>query len=221
VRRVIALFRVGSSYRARHSAQPGSCPTAAANDLFTVAPGAVVVRPKESRERMTRQQLLDKRDFFNLVHGITLRAIETFADSELDFRPKPGMRTPRELVFHIYGQEQALAEAARDGSFTMELANRSNPEDPSGTAAVSALATVADAVGYARACHDAAERIFRAMSEDDVVRPVNSPFGTYPAWQYLVFAYDEHWHHRGQLYTYLRLLGKEPPMLYDYQVSVG
>ncbi len=170
---------------------------------------------------MTRQQLLDKRDFFNLVHGITLRAIQTFADNELDFRPKPGMRTPRELVFHIYGQEQALAEGARDGSFTMELANRSNPEDPSRIAAVGALATVTDAAGYARACHDVAERIFRAMSEDDVVRPVNSPFGTYPAWQYLVFAYDEHWHHRGQLYTYLRLLGKEPPMLYDYQVSVG
>ena len=98
----------------------------------------------------------------------------------------------------------------------MELANRSNPEDPSRTAAVVALATVADAVGYARACHDDAERIFRAMSEGDVVRPVNSPFGSYPAWQYLVFAYDEHWHHRGQLYTYLRLLDKEPPMLYDY-----
>lgn len=167
---------------------------------------------------MTRQQLLDKRDFFNLVQGITLRAIEAFADNELGFRPKPGMRTPRELIFHIYSQEQALAEGARDGSFTLAQANRSNPEDPSSAAAVSALATVADAVGYARACHEAAERIFRAMSEADVVRPVNSPFGTYPAWQYLGFAYDEHWHHRGQLYTYLRLLDKEPPMLYDYQV---
>jgi uncharacterized damage-inducible protein DinB len=166
---------------------------------------------------MTRQQLLDKRDFFNLVQGITLRAIETFADHELGFRPKPGMRTPRELIFHIYSQEQALAEGARDGSFTLAQANRSNPEDPSSAAAVSALATVADAVGYARACHEAAERIFRSMSEADVVRAVNSPFGTYPAWQYLVFAYDEHWHHRGQLYTYLRLLDKEPPMLYDYQ----
>ena len=36
------------------------------------------------------------------------------------------------------------------------------------------------------------------------------------AWQYFLFAYDEHWHHRGQLYVYLRLLGKEPPNLYDY-----
>jgi uncharacterized damage-inducible protein DinB len=103
----------------------------------------------------------------------------------------------------------------------MELANLSNPEDPSRATVVNALATVTDVVGYARACHEAAERIFRAMSADDVVRPVESPFGTYPAWQYLVFAYDEHWHHRGQLYTYLRLLGKEPPMLYDYEASVG
>lgn len=166
---------------------------------------------------MNRQQVMERRGYFNLVHGITLRAIETFSDGELDFRPRPGMRTPRELVFHIYAQEQALAAAARNGSLTMELANRSNPEDQSTAAALSALATVADAVGYARACHDAAERDFSAMSDDDLGRFVDSPFGTYPAWQYLVFASDEHWHHRGQLYTYLRLLGKEPPMLYDYQ----
>jgi uncharacterized damage-inducible protein DinB len=54
------------------------------------------------------------------------------------------------------------------------------------------------------------------MSEEDVARSVESPMGTYPAWQYFTFAYDEHWHHRGQLYVYLRLLGKEPPNLYDY-----
>jgi uncharacterized damage-inducible protein DinB len=119
-------------------------------------------------------------------------------------------------VFHIYAQEKALAEAARDGAFTMELANRSNPEDASTAASLAALATVAGLAAYARACHDAADRIFRAMSEQEVARPVESPFGTYPAWRYLMFAYDEHWHHRGQLYTYLRLLGKEPPMLYDF-----
>lgn len=38
---------------------------------------------------MTRQQLLDKPDFFNLVHGITLRAIQTFADNELHHREGP------------------------------------------------------------------------------------------------------------------------------------
>jgi uncharacterized damage-inducible protein DinB len=165
---------------------------------------------------MNKQELLARRDYFNMVHSVTVRAIGAFTDEELDFRPRPAMRTPRELIFHVYAQEKLLAEAAQQGSFTMEAASRSNPEDEAGASALSALSTVRDARAYADACHQAAEKIFRTMSEEDINRPVESPLGTYPAWQYFNFAYDEHWHHRGQLYSYLRLLGKEPPMLYDY-----
>lgn len=165
---------------------------------------------------MNKQELLARRDYFNLVHGVTVRAIGAFTDEELDFRPRAAMRTPRELIFHIYAQEKPLAEAAQEGRFTMEAAGRSNPEDEAGASALNALATVSDALAYAEACQQAAEKIFRTMSEDDINRPVESPLGTYPAWQYFNFAYDEHWHHRGQLYAYLRLLEKEPPMLYDY-----
>ena len=165
---------------------------------------------------MNRQLLLARRDYFNLVHGVTIRAIDTFTDSDLNFRPMPPMRTPRELIFHIYAQERALAEAARDGRLTVEASSACNPEEPHGAAALASLETVADLKAYAEACHQTAEGIFRAMTEEDVTRPVEGPFGTVPAWQYFAFAYDEHWHHRGQLYTYLRLIGKEPPMLYDY-----
>ncbi len=165
---------------------------------------------------MNRQELLARRDYFNLVHGVTVRAIGTFTDDELDFRPRRGMRSARELIFHIYAQEKLLAEAAQEGRFTMEAANRSNPEDEANAPALKSLATVGGARAYAEACHKAAEAIFRTMSDDDVIRPVESNMGKYPAWQYFAFAYDEHWHHRGQLYTYLRLLDKEPPMLYDY-----
>jgi uncharacterized damage-inducible protein DinB len=165
---------------------------------------------------MTRALLLARRDYFNMVHGVTIRAIAALADHDLDFRPRARARTPRELIFHIYAQEKLLAEAARDGRFTMEAANGSNPEDSSNAAAIATLATVKDAVTFANECHAAAEAIFRSMSDEDVARPVESPMGTYPAWQYFLFAYDEHWHHRGQLYVYLRLLGKEPPNLYDY-----
>ena len=168
---------------------------------------------------MNKQELLARRDYFNMVHGVTVRAIDAFTDEELDFRPRPAMRTPRELIFHIYAQEKLLAEAAQQGRFTMEAASGSNPADEAGGSALKALDTVSDARAYADACHQAAQTIFRTMSEDDVVRPVESPLGTYPAWQYFTFAYDEHWHHRGQLYTYLRLLGKEPPMLYDYRAG--
>jgi uncharacterized damage-inducible protein DinB len=165
---------------------------------------------------MTKHELLARRDYFNMVHGVTIRAIAAFSDHDLDFRPSPRLRTPRELIFHIYTQERLTAEAARAGTFTMDAANGSNPEDPSNAATVAALKTVKDAVAFAASCHDAAEAIVRSMSDEDVARSVDSPMGTYPAWQYFTFAYDEHWHHRGQLYVYLRLLGKEPPNLYDY-----
>lgn len=166
---------------------------------------------------MTRQELLARRDYFDMVHGVTMRAVETLTDEELDFRPQAGMRTPRELVFHVYAQERTLAEAVTQGAFTMELATRSTPEDPAAADALAALTRVSDLRAYAEACHTAANVIARSMTDEAIARSIASPFGTYPAWQYFQFAYDEHWHHRGQLYVYLRLLGKEPPMIYDYQ----
>jgi uncharacterized damage-inducible protein DinB len=126
------------------------------------------------------------------------------------------MRTPRELIFHVYGQEKILAEAARQGRFTAEAASRSSPESPAGAAELQALVTVNDLKAFAQSCHQTAQALFSALSESELNRPVESPFGIYPAWRYFAFAYDEHWHHRGQLYTYLRLLGKQPPTLYDY-----
>ncbi|SRR5258708_36922464 len=154
--------------------------------------------------------------YFNMVHSITVRAIDAFTDRDLDFRPKPDMRTPRELVFHVYSQEKILAEAAQQGRFAAESASRSSPEEQAGAAELQALVTVNDLRTYAHTCHQTAQNIFSLMSESQLNHPVESPLGTYPAWRYFAFAYDEHWHHRGQIYTYLRLLGKQPPMLYDY-----
>jgi uncharacterized damage-inducible protein DinB len=165
---------------------------------------------------MTKSELMAKLDYFNMVHGVTRRAIGTLEDKHLDFRPQPTMRTPRELVFHIYAQEKILAEAIRERQFTQEAAARSSPETESVAVELKALATVNDVQAYAEACHQAAMDILRALSEEDLNRAVESPFGTYPGWRYFDFAYDEHWHHRGQLYAYIRLLGKEPPMLYEF-----
>ena len=165
---------------------------------------------------MTQSDVLAKLEYFGMVHAVTIRAIATLSDAELDFRPQPAVRTPKELMFHIYAQEKILGEALQQGRFTAEAANRSNPESELAAEELKALTTVKALQAYAEECHRAAQKTIRAMSEEDLKRPVESPFGTYPAWRYFEFGYDEHWHHRGQLYTYLRLLGKEPPMLYDY-----
>ena len=165
---------------------------------------------------MSKTEFLAKLQYLGMVHRVTLRAIAALGDKDLEFRPQPTMRTPKELIFHIYTQEKILAEAAKQGQFTANAAARSNPEDAAVAVEIRALSNVSDVQAYAEACHQVAENIFGAMSEEELSRPVESPFGTYPAWRYFDFGYDEHWHHRGQLYAYLRLLGKEPPMLYGY-----
>ena len=64
---------------------------------------------------MNKADVLAKLQYFNMVHGVTLRAIATLADEDLDFRPRPNMRSPKELIFHIYAQEKILADAVRLG----------------------------------------------------------------------------------------------------------
>ncbi len=101
---------------------------------------------------------------------------------------------------------------------TQETEDLARPESEA-AAALASLDTLAKLQEYARACHQIANEAAAAISEEELARLVEAPYGSFPAWQFFSFAYDEHWHHRGQLYTYLRLLGKEPPMLYDYENS--
>ena len=169
---------------------------------------------------MNTQNMSARCDYFDMVHGVTLRAIGAFSDADLEFRPTADVRTPRELIFHIYSQEKILAEAARVGRFDAEAAQRSSPEDALARDELASLTTTSALKEYADACHQSAMGIFRAMSDEALARRVESSYGAFPAFVYHQFAYDEHWHHRGQLYTYLRLLGKEPPNLYDYGPSI-
>jgi hypothetical protein len=99
----------------------------------------------------------------------------------------------------VYSQEKILAEAAQQGRFTAEAASRSNPEEQASATELQALVTVNDVKAYAQACHQTAQGIFSAMSESQLNHPVESPFGSYPAWRYFAFANDEHWHHGGQI----------------------
>ena len=168
---------------------------------------------------MDKQALLGQRQYFKMIHGVTLRLIGTFADKDLDFRPKPEMRSVRDLILHIYGMQKSFSEGIKQGKLTAEVENKNIPESEEGKAVAAKFKTVTDCQKFARECHQVADETLGSLTDEDLTRQIESPFGTFPVWQYFVIAYDEHWHHRGQLYTYARLLGKEPPMLYDYENS--
>lgn len=165
---------------------------------------------------MNKAALLGQRGYFDMVHGVTVRALGALADAELDYRPQPGMRSAKELVYHIYTMEKVVGEGVKLGSMSQELENPVNPEHETAKATLAGLDTVAKLQDYARECHRAANEAAQNLTDEELARIVEAPYGSFPGWQFFVFAYDEHWHHRGQLYTYLRLLGKAPLMLYDY-----
>jgi len=166
---------------------------------------------------MNKQTLHGLREYFEMVHGVTVRLIGSFSDEDLDYRPNPGMRSVRELISHIYTMERVMAEGVKAGSLTQGVEAPANPETEPGKKLADSLTSVAKAQEYARECHDSASKLLSTLTDEDLARMVEAPYGTFPAWQYFSFMYDEHWHHRGQLYTYARLLGKEPPMLYSYE----
>jgi hypothetical protein len=93
-------------------------------------------------------------------------------------------------------KEEILAGALCQGKFTAEAANFSTPEAELPATELKALGSVADLRAYAASSHEAAEKTLGAMSDDDLSRSVESPFGIFPAWRYFEFGYDEHWHHR-------------------------
>lgn len=168
---------------------------------------------------MNKEALLGQYAYFKMVHGVTVRLIGCFSEAELDYRPKADMRSARELILHIYGMLRTFPVGVAKGVLTQEVENAAIPETEQGKAAMQRLKTVADCEAYARESFQIVEDGLAALSDAQLAAQVESPFGTFAGWQFFSFAYDEHWHHRGQLYTYLRLIGKEPPMLYDYENS--
>ena len=115
-------------------------------------------------------------------HGVTIRGIVAFTDHDLDIRPSArSAYAARADLSHLRPGE-VLAEAARDGRFTMEAANGRTLRIPR-THRPSRRSPPSRKRSRTRSCHDAAETIFRSMSDEDVARRQSS-MGTYPAWQY-------------------------------------
>lgn len=166
---------------------------------------------------MNKQALLGQREYFKLVHSVTVRSLEALTTEELYFRPRPEMRSIKELFYHIYAMERNWAQNLSKGKVTQEEENIVIPETDAGKAVLATLSTVADLQNYANESHQMMDDTLSQMSKEDVAKIIETPFGSFPAWQMMTFTYDEHWHHRGQIYTYIRLLGKEPLMLYSYE----
>ena len=158
---------------------------------------------------MTRKNVEGMMGRLRTRHGIALRVIEALPENKLHERVIPNMRTPAELVVHLYGMSiRELVEGVQRG----EIRNVDE------VAIAKGIRSKADLLKYARDSFDAAGKAATAITDAQITGEVKTPWGSNPPGSVMLDAVnDEFYHHRGQLYAYTRALGVTPPEVYDFE----
>lgn len=157
---------------------------------------------------MNAKMCLGMWDHLRQCNGIALRAVAAIPADKIHSHPIPNMRTPTELVVHTYG---TIIRGLVDGVASGEITELDEAKVCAG------IQTRDDLVKYARDCWNAADQAVRAYTDESLSAIVKSPWGMdMPGFVWLGTLHDEFLHHRGQLYVYLRQLGQEPPMIWDF-----
>ena len=160
---------------------------------------------------MNKQTLLQMWDHLRESNGIGMRVIASLPADKLDSHPIPNMRTPKELVVHLYDVViKAMAESVARGEFVYD--------DGSEKKLAASIKSRDELLKFARDCWNAADKIVASLSDAQLAAEVKTPFGkNFPGFVMFGITNDEFYHHRGQLYAYLRALGGEPPMMWDFE----
>ena len=147
-------------------------------------------------------------DKMRLRHGVGLRCIQALPSDQLDARPVRDMRTPKELVVHMYTFLRAAAESLLAGTITMD-----------DQADLPRIKSTADLAKFADQSWKAADAAWGKITDAQLSSNVTAPWGTMKGSDMLYTVPEEYLHHRGQLYAFLRQLGVKPPENWDYEGS--
>lgn len=138
---------------------------------------------------------------WNRIHKDTSRVLKAATDDKLDWRPKEGMFTMRELIGHIPQAEAVLVRSALAGS------EQKIPFDFSRSAA--------DIASAFDSQHEELASEVAKLTEEQWREEVEFHGKRLRRGVLLWFVTEHEIHHRGQLYTYYRLAGIEPPNLHE------
>ena len=160
---------------------------------------------------LDRKGLTQMWDMMRQRHGICMRVIEKLPAESLDKHPIPNMRTPKELVIHMYDVViRGLAEGVVRGQIVDDEANEKK--------IASSIQTRDQLVQFARDQWNIADKVVQTVTDAQLAATVSSPWNmSFPGFVVFGIVHDEFLHHRGQLYAYARALGVEPPMLWDFE----
>lgn len=138
---------------------------------------------------------------WNRIHKQTARVLAAAPEDKFDWKPNDGMFTLRQLVIHLPNAEAGITRTALAG--TMQKVSLDLDS-----------ASVEEIVEKFNSSHSTLVEEVSQLSLDQLNETIEA-FGRKMTRIVLLRVMIEHEiHHRGQLYTYLRLAGVEPPALY-------
>lgn len=141
---------------------------------------------------------------FDDVHRVAREALKRIPGDKLDFRPTEEMMSVRELCFHMFAQEKVLVSGCRKGAIEEKDFAAVDNE-------IAEMDTVDDLVRYGEEIHQATNEWVASASDEEYSKTVKTFFGEVTPAMLISGAMEHMLHHRGQLYTYLRMLKIEPP----------
>ena len=142
--------------------------------------------------------------YWDNARGRTRRLVALIPPDAVEWAPGPGRLTCGDLVRHLAAIERWM--------FAENVAGRPSRypgHDESLASGRDALLELHDRL------HAETTAILAALSAEQLAERCQTPGGaTLPAWKWLRSMVEHEAHHRGQLYTYLGLLGVPTPPLY-------
>jgi len=140
--------------------------------------------------------------YYDRAWSVAVKAVSQFPADRLDWRPAEGMMTAGDLIHHISGAEEFFTRGLTTGEW------EAKPEGKR-PGSIPAL------VEHMETAHQQSKNAFWNLPAEDYQRIRNCPFiGDAPLEVFLLGMFEHLLHHRGQLYSYYRLLGMEPPSMY-------
>lgn len=159
---------------------------------------------------MKKESLQGMIEGLRLHVGVSLRAIEAIPADKIDSHPIANMRSPKELALHSFAYMRCVPSGIIKGSFTTE--DCAEPVD--------SITTRDELVKWCKESWEIAEKGLSQATDAQLGAMVETPFGKpFPGWMLATIVYDEHLHHRGQLFVYLRAMGIEPPFIWSFEDS--
>ncbi len=143
------------------------------------------------------------------VNDITLRLVKQMPEDKLDLKPTEKNFTFKELVTHIYHAEKVFADSCKSGEVGIEDFDKNPPPE---------IKTLDELYNYGKEVHENTNKIISQLTDDELIsKVVKAPWGNMPVFHHMNGAYEHLWHHRGQMYIYLRMAGVEDPVnVFDY-----